>query len=88
MTFKEFIHTPNSHLDNLTREAEAQRTTDEEAIYDKRISNEDKYYNFIVKLKLSASLIKVYEDSPFENERAVAEMELNEVIDQLIKFRL
>lgn len=38
MTFKEFIHTPNSHLDNLTREAEAQRTTDEEAIYDERIS--------------------------------------------------
>lgn len=88
MTFKEFMHTPNSHLDDLAREAEAQRTADEEAIYDKRISNEDKYYNFIVKLKLSASLIKVYEDSPFENERAVAEMELNEVIDQLIKFRL
>lgn len=88
MTFKEFMHTPNSHLDDLAREAEAQRTADEEAIYDKRISNEDKYYNFIVKLKLSASLIEAYEDSPFENERAVAEMELNEVIDQLIKFRL
>ena len=88
MTFKEFMHTPNSHLDNLAREAETQRTADEEATYEKSISNEDKYYNFIVKLKLSSGLIKVYEDSPFENERAVAEMELNEVIDQLIKFRL
>ena len=38
MTFKEFMHTPNSHLDNLAREAEAQRTADEEAIFDERIS--------------------------------------------------
>ena len=38
MTFKEFMHTPNSHLDNLAREAEVQRTTNEEAIYDERIS--------------------------------------------------
>lgn len=38
MTFKEFMHTPNSHLDNLAREAEAQRTVNEEAIYDERIS--------------------------------------------------
>lgn len=38
MTFKEFMHTPNSHLDNLAREAEAQRTANEEAIYDERIS--------------------------------------------------
>lgn len=38
MTFKEFMHTPNSHLDNLAREAEARRTADEEAIFDERIS--------------------------------------------------
>lgn len=38
MTFKEFMHTPNLYLDNLAREAEAQRTTNEEAIYDERIS--------------------------------------------------
>ena len=38
MTFKEFMHTPNSHLDNLAREVEAQRTANEEAIYDERIS--------------------------------------------------
>lgn len=38
MTFKEFMHTPNQHLDNLAREAEAQRTANEEAIYDERIS--------------------------------------------------
>ena len=38
MTFKEFMHTPNSHLDNLAREAEAQRTADEETIFDERIS--------------------------------------------------
>ena len=38
MTFKEFMHAPNSHLDNLVREAEAQRTANEEAIYDERIS--------------------------------------------------
>lgn len=37
MTFKEFMHTPNSRLDNLAREAEDQRTTDEETIYDERI---------------------------------------------------
>lgn len=41
MTFKEFMRTPNSHLDNLAKEAEAQRTTDEEAIYDERISKEE-----------------------------------------------
>lgn len=28
MTLKEFMHTPNSYLDNLAREAEFQRTTD------------------------------------------------------------
>lgn len=38
MTFKEFMHTPNSHLDNLAKEAEDRRTTDEEAIHDERIS--------------------------------------------------
>lgn len=38
MTFKEFMHTPNQHLDNLAREAEAQRTANEEAIYDERIN--------------------------------------------------
>lgn len=38
MTFKEFMHAPNSHLDNLAREVEAQRTANEEAIYDERIS--------------------------------------------------
>lgn len=38
MTFKEFMQTPNSHLDNLVREAEAQRIANEEAIYDERIS--------------------------------------------------
>ena len=38
MTFKEFMHTPNSHLDNIAREAEAQRTANEEAIFDERIS--------------------------------------------------
>lgn len=38
MTFKEFMHTPNQHLDNLVREAEAQRTANEEDIYDERIS--------------------------------------------------
>ena len=41
MTFKEFMHTPNSHLDNLAREAEAQRTADEEVIYDERPSKEE-----------------------------------------------
>lgn len=34
MTFKEFMHKPNQRLDNLAREAEAQRTANEEAIYD------------------------------------------------------
>lgn len=38
MTFKEFMHTPDSHLDNLAREVEAKRAADEEAIYDERIS--------------------------------------------------
>lgn len=38
MTFKEFMHKPNQRLDNLAREAEAQRTANEEAIYDERIS--------------------------------------------------
>ena len=28
MTFKEFMRTPNSHLDNLAKEAENRRTTD------------------------------------------------------------
>lgn len=36
MTFKEFMHTPNSHLDNLAMEAEAQRTVNEEAIFEKK----------------------------------------------------
>ena len=43
MTFKEFMHTPNQHLDNLAREAEAQRTANEEAIYDERISKTEQY---------------------------------------------
>ena len=41
MTFKEFMNTPNSHLDNLASEAEAQRTANEEAIYDERPSKEE-----------------------------------------------
>lgn len=41
MTFKEFMRTPNSHLDNLAKEAEDRRTTDEEAIYDERISKKE-----------------------------------------------
>lgn len=28
MTFKEFMSTPNSYIDNLAKEAEDQRTTD------------------------------------------------------------
>lgn len=36
MTLKEFMHTPNTHLDNLAAEAEAQRITDEEAVYDSK----------------------------------------------------
>ncbi len=40
MTFKEFMHTPNSYLDNLAREAVAQRAADEEALYDERIKEE------------------------------------------------
>lgn len=36
MTFKEFMHTPNQHLDNLAREAEAQRTANEEAVFEKK----------------------------------------------------
>ena len=41
MTFKEFMHTPNSHLDDLAREAAAQRTADEDAVYDERIRKEE-----------------------------------------------
>lgn len=41
MTFKEFMHTHNSHLDDLAREAEAQRTADEEVIYDELPSKEE-----------------------------------------------
>lgn len=41
MTFKEFMHTHNSHLDDLAKEAEAQRTADEEVIYDERPSKEE-----------------------------------------------
>ena len=36
MTLKEFMHTSNPHLDNLAVEAEAQRITDEEAVYDSK----------------------------------------------------
>ena len=36
MTLKEFMHTPNPYLDNLAIEAEAQRITDEEAVYDSK----------------------------------------------------
>lgn len=36
MTLKEFMHTPNPHLDKLAMEAEIQRTIDEEAAYDAR----------------------------------------------------
>ena len=36
MTLKEFMHTPNPYLDQLAAEAEAQRNTDEEAVYDNR----------------------------------------------------
>lgn len=42
MTLKEFMHTSNSHLDNLAREAESQRTADEEAAYEKHISEREK----------------------------------------------
>lgn len=42
MTLKEFMHTPNSYLDNFAREAEAQRTTDEETAYEKYISKREK----------------------------------------------
>lgn len=42
MTLKEFMHTSNSHLDNLAREAEFQRTTDEETAYEKYISKREK----------------------------------------------
>lgn len=42
MTLKEFMHTPNSYLDNLAREAEFQRTTDEETAYEKYISKREK----------------------------------------------
>ena len=41
MTFKEFMRTPNSHLDNLAKEAEDWRTTDKETIYDERISKKE-----------------------------------------------
>lgn len=36
MTFKEFMHTPNPYLDKLAAEAETQRITDEEAVYDSK----------------------------------------------------
>ena len=36
MTLREFMHTPNPHLDKLAMEAETQRTIDEEAAYDAR----------------------------------------------------
>lgn len=39
MTFKEFMHTSNPHLDNLARESEIQRTADEEAAYEDRHDN-------------------------------------------------
>jgi hypothetical protein len=39
MTFKEFMRTSNPHLDNLAREAEIQRTADEEAAYEDRYDN-------------------------------------------------
>lgn len=42
MTFKEFMHTHNSHLDNLAREAEFQRAADEETAYEKYISEREK----------------------------------------------
>lgn len=42
MKLKEFMHTHNSHLDNLAREAEFQRTADEEAAYEKYISEREK----------------------------------------------
>lgn len=45
MTLKEFMHTPNSYLDNLAREAEFQRTTDEETAYEKYISKREKEEN-------------------------------------------
>ena len=36
MTLKEFMHTSNPYLDNLAAEAETQRITDEEAVYDSK----------------------------------------------------
>lgn len=36
MTLKEFMHTSNPYLDNLAAEAETQRITDEEAVYDNK----------------------------------------------------
>lgn len=42
MNLKEFMHTPNPHLDDLAREAVAQRAADEEALYDERIKEEAK----------------------------------------------
>lgn len=39
MTFKEFMHTSNPHIDNLAMEAEIQRTADEEAAYEDRHDN-------------------------------------------------
>ena len=42
MTLREFMHTPNPHLDNLAMEAETQRTIDEEAAYDARCTETKK----------------------------------------------
>lgn len=39
MTFKEFMHTSNPHIDDLAMEAEIQRTADEEAAYEDRHDN-------------------------------------------------
>ena len=36
MTLREFMHTSNPYLDKLALEAEVQRTTDEEAAYDNK----------------------------------------------------
>lgn len=36
MTLKEFMHTPHLELDAIAQQAEKQRATDEEAIYEIR----------------------------------------------------
>lgn len=46
MTLREFMHTPNPHLDILAMEAENKRTAAEETAYEKRI--EYRYGHYVV----------------------------------------